>query len=36
MFSLRGNYVLFTCLRGVWYYLQSTIIEPSSPLGASL
>jgi len=33
MFSLRGNYAF---LHGIWYYLQVTIIDQSSPLGASL
>jgi len=36
MFSLRGNYDLGTILRGIWYYLQVTIIDLSSPIGASL
>ena len=30
MFSLRGNYDLGTILRGIWYYLQVTIIDLSS------
>jgi len=26
----------FTCLHGIWYYLQVAIIDLCSPLGASL
>ena len=36
MFSLRGNYVFLYILRGIWWYLQVTIIDLSSPIGASL
>jgi len=34
MFSLGGNYVFFTFVRAFW--LQVTIINLSSPIGASL
>ena len=36
LFSLCGNYVLFTLLRGIWYYLQVTVTNLSSLVGASL
>jgi len=36
MFSLCGNYDLCTFLRGIWYFLQVTIIDLSSPIGVSI
>jgi len=30
MFSVLGNYDLYTCLRGIWYYLQVTKRTKSS------
>jgi len=36
MFCLRGNSDFCTFLCGICYYLQVTIIDLSSPIGASL